>query len=222
MNNMEEEELRSIAEQLRKPSGEFAVTVAGKMNEGNQLINQYTLEALKLNAGGNILEIGMGNGKFVKNILDVDKSVNYTGCDFSKEMVEEAEKINRHFIEAGRAAFIKANADNLPFGDDRFNKVFSVNTLYFWDNPPEVLAEIRRVLKPDGELVIGIRPLPVMKQFPFVKFGFTLYSGNKACDLLIQNGFNVLQIIEKKEPVQDLNGVKINVESLILCASVVK
>lgn len=41
-----------------------------------------------------------------------------------------------------------------PYPDERFNKVFTVNTIYFWNNPIEDLKEIRRVLKTDGQILL--------------------------------------------------------------------
>lgn len=72
----------------------------------------------------------------------------FTGCDFSEKMVEEATKQNQKLIKTGQAKFYLANAENLPFENEVFNKVFSVNTLYFWENPALILSEIWRVLQP--------------------------------------------------------------------------
>lgn len=147
---MDEEILKTIAGQLRKPTGEYATQVGEKMNEGNLHINLITIEALNIVPEDNILEIGMGNGYFVKNILSIDKSIKYTGCDYSEIMVEECNKQNETFITTGQAKFIIADAKELPFGNETFDKVFSINTIYFWDNPNIVLAEIVRVLKSKG------------------------------------------------------------------------
>lgn len=72
---MDEETLKAIADQLRQPTGEYAIQVGEKMNEGNLHINLNTFEVLNLVAGDNILEIGMGNGFFVKNILSTDNTI---------------------------------------------------------------------------------------------------------------------------------------------------
>jgi ubiquinone/menaquinone biosynthesis C-methylase UbiE len=165
---MDEETLKSIAEQLRKPAGEYAVKVGEKMNEGNLHINLYTIEALNLAPDDNVLEIGMGNGFFVKDILSANNFIRYTGCDFSEVMVDEASKINEEYVKEGTAKFCVANAEQLPFNDGEFDRVFTVNTIYFWANPSLVLSEIKRVLKPAGQVVISIRPKSVMQYYPFV------------------------------------------------------
>ena len=77
-----------IARQLRKPEGDLGKVVAGKMSTGNQLINEWTIEALALAPHDNILEIGMGNGVFVKKVTSGDASIKYTGIDYSPLMIE--------------------------------------------------------------------------------------------------------------------------------------
>jgi ubiquinone/menaquinone biosynthesis C-methylase UbiE len=215
---MDENTLKHIAQQLRKPEGEGGKQVGQKMNSGNKYINQWTIEQLNVSTNDNILEIGMGNGFFVKDILSVDNSVRYTGCDFSQLMVEEASEMNKQFIEKGRAQLFLSTADKLPFKDETFNKVFTVNTIYFWEDPKKVLSEFRRVLKPEGKLIISLRPESEMKNYPFVKHGFTLYGKNDVQELLSKNSFTVTNTIEKKEPDQEINGHKVKVETLIVCA----
>lgn len=208
--------LNPFASQLRQPHGEHAVQVGEKMNEGNRLINIYTIEALALKAEDNILEIGMSNGFFVKDILSVDDTVKYAGCDFSEIMIKQSLKNNQEFIDKGRANFYLANAENLPFADGIFDTVFSVNTLYFWDNPELVLSETKRVLKPAGSLFISIRPKSVMQHYPFAKYGFTMYTKDELIQLLSQHGLKVTESWEREEPDQDVNGKSVVVESLIV------
>ena len=215
---MNEETLKSIAAQLRKPEGEYAVQIGEFMNNGNLLINLNAIENLKLNDGAQILEIGMGNGFFVKNILSFGDSVKYSGCDYSEIMVNESLNRNEEFVLNGRAVFFQADAENLPFENESFDKVMSVNTLYFWENPEAFLAEIRRILKPEGRIVIGIRPKRTMEKYPFVKYGFNMFSKDDIVNLLSDNFFKVESIIEQIEPEQEYEGEKLIVENLVVSA----
>lgn len=215
---MDEEQIKAIAAQLRKPEGEFGKQLGVRMNDSNQYINRSTITMLDPAPGDNILEIGMGNGFFVNEILATDQSIRYTGCDFSEIMVEEASRLNEASVKTGRAKFIHGEADNLPFISGTFNKVFTVNTLYFWENSSKIFAEIRRVLKPQGQLVIGIRPRSNMAQLPFVKYGFTMFSKEDLTDLLARNFFKTLNVQENAEPAQELNGEKFSMVSLIVTA----
>jgi ubiquinone/menaquinone biosynthesis C-methylase UbiE len=215
---MNEEALKSIAAQLRRPHGEYAIQVGEKMSEGNLHINLNTIEALRPEANDNILEIGMGNGFFVKDILSIDASIKYSGCDFSEIMVAEAIKRNEGFIKSRQAQFHVASADKLPFADGTFDKAFTINTIYFWEDPAAVFFELRRVLKPKGQLLISIRPKSLMQHYPFVKYGFNLFGKEELAELISANQFHVMEILEKDEPEQELNGEKLTVKTLLVRA----
>lgn len=50
---------------------------------------------------------------------------------------------------------LTGTAEHLPFGDDNFDHAQVVTTICFVDSPEQMLSEARRVLRPDGRLVIG-------------------------------------------------------------------
>lgn len=217
---MNDELFQSVAAQLRKPEGEYAIIIAEKMNESNLLLNTYTIEALDITTGDSILEIGMGNGYFVKQIVESDSNVIYNGCDYSPAMIEESIRMNQDLVDRFVAQFHLADAYDLPFPDSSFTKIFTVNTIYFWEDVAAVLAEFSRVLKPDGVLTIAVRPKEVMQQYPFTKYGFTMYTREELEKTLADNGYDVTQSIEKDEPDQDVSDFKIPVASLIISAKV--
>ncbi|MES2678971.1 MAG: class I SAM-dependent methyltransferase [Bacteroidota bacterium] len=224
MNNTEKQhsanegQFAEIAKQLRQPQGDYAKEVGERMNEGNLQMNLYTIEKLNINPSDRVLEIGMGNGFFVKNILGKNESVAYTGCDFSEAMVREAGTRNEEYLKNKRAGFFLANAEHLSFPDNSFNKIFTVNTIYFWDQPEAVLKELGRVLTPEGVLLIALRPKSVMDHFPMTKFGFNTFSAKDVSALLGQNGFKVIEITEKEEEPLEFFGEKLKNEFMIVCA----
>lgn len=215
---MDENILRFMAQQLRKPEGEVGKQVGVQMNIGNKLMNEWTIEELKAAPGDNILEIGMGNGTFIESILSVDNSIKYTGCDYSGLMIEEASRINDKFVKNGQAKFFHTDADDLPFGDNIFNKIFAINTIYFWEKPSRELAEIKRVLKPGGRFYVTIRPKSVMQVLPFVQYGFIMYSEEELVKLLEANQFRISSVIVKDEPEQESNGQIFKLKTAIACA----
>ena len=68
---MTEDQYKEIANQLRQPRGEAGVQTGVRMNEGNALINRFAIEALDLSPGEVVLEIGMGNGFFVRELIEM-------------------------------------------------------------------------------------------------------------------------------------------------------
>lgn len=215
---MDELLAKQMAAQLRKPAGEEGIKTGEWMNKGNVYINEDTIAVVQPEAYDTILEAGMGNGFFVSKILAQHPSIHYIGCDFSDIMVAEAERINESWIRNGQARFVLANMTTMPFDDAVFNKVFTINTIYFWEEAVAVLSEIKRVLHPSGKFILTLRPKHLMEKYPFTQYGFKMFSKEDVCTLLQQNGFTVAEVHEKQEPDFDLNGEMIAIESLIVVA----
>lgn len=211
-----------LAAQLRKPDGEHGTEVGRQMNEGNAIINRLTISQLKLSEGNKVLELGMGNGYFVTELMEKAPGIQYTGCDYSALMVAEAQEKNTKWITERTASFHVASADNLPFDDASFDTVFGINILYFWDTPAKELAEIKRVLKPGGTLTLSIRPKEAMDSMPFTQFGFTKYTEREIVALLEENGFTIDNVFEQQEPPMEFNGTTLRPASLVVTAVAVK
>ncbi|RIV24970.1 methyltransferase domain-containing protein [Fibrisoma montanum] len=217
---MDEMQLRQIAGQLRQPHGDAGIEVGQRMNVGNEIINRRAIAQLTVQPDDRVLELGPGNGYFAREIVTVHPSVRYVGCDFSNVMIEQARQLNIDLVQSGQAQFILRADATLPFADASFEKVLTINTLYFWDDPAAELAEIRRVLVPGGRIVIGIRPRRVMEQMAFVQYGFTTYAPEEAADLLTKNGFKLTSLTDEPEPDQIFFGKSIAMASVLLCGQV--
>ena len=205
---MTEENFKAIAEQLRKPHGSVGKEVGEMMNKGNKLMNMAAIEQLEIKSNDIILEIGMGNGYFVRNILAKDETIKYIGCDYSDDMVTEAFNYNNDFVKKGQARFNRANVIKLPYTNEYFNKIFTVNTIYVWDKTEAVLSEIKRVLRKDGQLIISLRPRSVMDKLPVTSYGFTTFSKDDCVELLTKYGFEVLSVFESEDSDIELFGEK--------------
>ena len=114
-------------------------------------------------------------------------------------MVSEAKALNSEWIASGKASFVLSNADKLPFDDHSFDKIFTVNTIYFWQNPLEYAREVGRVLKLNGTFCLALANKSFMEKLPFTTFGFQLYDPETARKLMEDAGFfaeDVLQEID--------------------------
>ncbi len=213
-----EDEIKVIAAQLRKPEGEMGEEIARRMNDGNRAMNLHTLAVLDPQPNDAILEIGMGNGHFVRNIVRLDASIRYVGGDYSADMVAMAAGENTAVGVRGQVQFIHADARALPMGDEAFNKVFTVNTFYFWDDHVAVLEELRRVLKPSGMLILAVRPRQNMLQFPVTKYGFAMWDNDTILDFLQTHGFTIMGTTYIREPDQIGHPMAAEREALIVTA----
>jgi len=215
---MDEQVSQQMAAQLRKPEGEEGRQTGEWMNRGNDRMNRDVLQVLDAAENDTILEIGMGNGFFVEEILSRHPTITYTGCDFSDVMVEEAKRINATGVANGRAGFMHADIVSFEAKEKLFTKIFTANTIYFWEDPKQVLDKIKTLLAPNGKLIIGLRPKHLMQGYPFTKYGFTMYSKQEVSTLLEENGFVVSRVFENQEPDIELHGEIVKIANMVVVA----
>jgi len=211
-------DLKFIAQQLRKPAGDFSATIAGKMNEGNKPLYDLTFSSMNLSDGDTVLEIGFGNGFHFKEFHSLKNNLTLYGIDYSKEMVDQATVANRELIKSGQLFLAEGSSNRLPYEDQTFDKVFCNMVIYFWENPEEHLKEIHRVLKPTGRFYTGMRTKNSMLELPFTQHGFNLFTVDEWKSILAQNGFNVVELYTNKDPGFEENGKQIHLESVSLSA----
>ena len=98
-----------------------------------------------------ILDLGCGNGRWFK--VFKEKNVKYIGIDNSEKLIEIARSL---FPSAN---FKVADALNLPFPENYFDKVYAIAFLHHIPSEKYrllVLNEIKRVLKPKGRLILTV------------------------------------------------------------------
>jgi|SRR5690606_26317408 len=208
-NKFSEKDLKSLAEQLSNPSGEDGIKVAQMMNEGNIEMTKAAIKALQLKFGQTVLELGPGNADHLKIILDQAEYLNYFGVDISETMKAEAERINAKYIELRTAFFTLYDGTHLPFKDKTFDAALTVNTIYFWEKPLELLQEIYRVIKPGGRCAIAFGQKDFMEKLPFVQYGFQLYGDEEIKALVGHTGFSIEEIQHLKDETITKTGEKV-------------
>lgn len=116
-----------------------------------QMSNQLSL---KLNgmSGGKILDIGTGKGEFVevlkKHLRDYDE---IWAIDNNEKAINRARV---HIIDP-KVEFRVMDAGHLEFDDNSFDLVCLSNSLHHLKNIEKILAEMKRVVKPKGMLLIN-------------------------------------------------------------------
>ncbi len=103
-------------------------------------------------SGGRVLDVATGNGSFIKILVESLK--DYTeilGVDIS----QHAGSAVRKSSDQKNISFVQMDATHLDFDDASFDTVCISNSLHHLPNLPQVLAEMKRVLRPDGHYVIS-------------------------------------------------------------------
>jgi len=212
-----EEELKDLSKQLSCPSGKNGLAVGKKMNKTNFSMILATIQEIDLINGQSVLELGPGNGAHLDIMFDQNFNLQYWGLEVSKLMKEEAEQNCKHLLSDTRANFSLYDGLKLPFDEDTFDVIFTVNTLYFWKKPIQLLNDIHRVLKKGGTCYITFVQKKVMKDLPFAKKEFRMYDNNDIKELVRHSPFHLVDIINKTEEVKSKIGETIKRDYAIVC-----
>ncbi len=101
--------------------------------------------------GGSVLEVGVGTGLSLEHY---GPQIQVTGIDFSQNMLDKAiAKVQR--LELKQVHELRQmDARSLDFPDNHFDTVTAMHVLSVVPEPEQVMAEIARVCKPGGKVVI--------------------------------------------------------------------
>lgn len=115
---------------------------------------EWVAARLDLGEGSKVLDIGCGPGWFWATVAGaLPEKIELTLADSSAGMVKEASErctALRHWQVTG----VEADAVKLPFADASFDTVVAMHMLYHVPDPAVAIAEMHRVLKPGGRLVV--------------------------------------------------------------------
>ncbi|SYZ74656.1 putative Ubiquinone-menaquinone biosynthesis methyltransferase protein [Candidatus Zixiibacteriota bacterium] len=108
-------------------------------------------DRLILLAGGKMLDVATGRGGFaqylIENFANYDELI---GIDISTENI----RIARQNLNHGRIELVVMDGSAMAFPDKYFDTVSIANSLHHLQVPGQVLAEMKRVLKPGGNFII--------------------------------------------------------------------
>jgi ubiquinone/menaquinone biosynthesis C-methylase UbiE len=98
-----------------------------------------------------VLDVACGTGTFARLLLAEQPEQRIVGIDLAEQMLAVANKTCPLHTTVG---FGQARADSLPFLNQQFDYVVSANSFHYFDNPAGVLREMRRVVRPGGQVII--------------------------------------------------------------------
>src|SRR4051812_1733231 len=109
-------------------------------------VSRALVDACAISAGQEVLDVAAGNGNLT--VLAGEEGASVVASDFSPGQVELGRK--RTADEGLDVEWVIADAEDLPFDDDRFDCAASVFGAMFGPRPDRVASEMFRVVKPGG------------------------------------------------------------------------
>ena len=108
------------------------------LNKINTKTNQFTF-----------LDIGCGNGWVAEHLSKKDDCTLSIGIDGAENMIINANK------RQSRASFLLEDINDFE-PENKFDLIFSMEVLYYLDNPSKVIKKIHDMLNPNGRFIMGI------------------------------------------------------------------
>lgn len=173
-----------------------------------------------LKKAGHILDLGCGNGRFVRFLQQEKLTCHYLGVDNSRELIKIAQKKhpNHHFVQGDQL--------KIPAEDETTDLVLSIRAFHHLPSQKtrnRALQEIRRVLSKNGTIIISVWNLWQIKYWKQLAAAFALciftlgsyafndtfipwkkkekryyhaFTKHELRQLLIKNNFTILDLIQ--------------------------
>ena len=156
---MSTDKSQSPEEKLQHEFNTWAERGEGAQMERHHLnITEKTLRLMNLRPGERVLDLGCGSGwatrLLARLVGDGPQGFGQViGVDISDEMVRQARAASKDFENI---MFVVGSAAQIPWEENFFDKVLSVESFYYYPDQDRALAELFRVMAPHGRLFILI------------------------------------------------------------------
>lgn len=178
---------------------------ASNLNEGVKLMDRFStnrygwypwvFDNIKIKKKDKVLEVGCGNGiLWSKNMDNLHESIKVTLTEICEDMINEA-KLNLR-DNSKRFNFIITDLTSLPFEDNSFDVVIANHILFFMKDIDLALAEIKRVIKPNGVVYCSTIGSNHLKELQELMLSFSsnirIYEDKLSYKFGLENGEKIL------------------------------
>ncbi len=142
-----------LDQQHRYPIGLVGRLIGERMIRQHAPETAWSIALLNLRPIDRVLELGSGAGQGLALALRQRSYHHIIGMDLSSTMIQAAVRRNRAALTHGHLSLVRGDIAALPFHGQRFDKIVSIHTLYFWPDPPAIFAQLAALLAPGGRSV---------------------------------------------------------------------
>src|ERR1700684_3373223 len=153
------EKISTPDEKLQQEFNRWAAAGEGAKMESHHFdITAKTIRRMHLRPGERVLDLGCGSGWATRLLARLvgegpDGFGQVVGLDVSDEMIREARAASKDF---DNVLYVWGSAQQIPWEENFFDKVLSVESFYYYQDQERALAELFRVMAPHGRLFILI------------------------------------------------------------------
>jgi len=119
--------------------------------------------------------------------------------EISNDMLNKVSQKNRKNIADGKLKLFLEDISKTSFEDNTFDKIYTVNSIYFWNEMEKCFSEIRRILKPNGIFFNVLYTKEYLNKIIYTKYGFNKYSVEEIIKMTKENGMAIIETIEIKK-----------------------
>lgn len=137
--------------------------------DAQQRLNQWLLSQVSILDGDSVLDVGCGLGATLQALNSQLSNARLVGVNIDERQLQACRTLQA--VNGNRLQWQQADAVSLPFPDNSFDVVLSVEAMFHFSSRQAFFAEAYRVLKPGGRLVITDMLIdPSLPQLPLPGF----------------------------------------------------
>ena len=189
-----------ISSQFKNPQGLGGTIVGIIQNTVNQAMYSAAVHMTEFQSDGKILDIGYGNGYLLKKLYR-KQPVDMYGIDISCDAEEMARRKNAKAANANHLHLSVGDCCDLPYEDNMFEAIISINTVYFWSDTLKGLSEVHRTLKTGKSFYNFVFTKEYLNTIKFTQTGYKKFTRDELIQYGRQAGFEnivVKEVVEGK------------------------